>query len=591
MLEYGNGDAIEKLGARILEECVVEGKSIINGKQLWNSENFSGMRARYVENPDYSNDSFDKKLQKQLDGMTSDERQLAGELYILDLLVLGNLKPQTKVSKINAVLERCEPPLELPKELVDVLEGGGVLNGGQGYNSTRHRQFAYLILWGEALASKSIEQRRELASSVEGVEELVYGLVLDGDTEPQIQRALAYLFAPSSFVPITSGGVIGRINDYFGEVLNEDEKSGLRPERLVGLILDRIRKERGPDWDFFLDAEEWKKKPKRRQGEPVRSQDTSDGEDQSSIAGDVEEPFRGLPQFPDGSDRDLLVDRSWLEEVRTLLEHRKQIIFHGPPGTGKTYLARRIAKKLGGKAVSLVQFHPAYSYEDFFEGFRPAKAGDGAIQLDLVYGPLRRLAEQAAENPEQPHFLVVDEINRGNLARIFGELYFLLEYRDTRVELMYSHEEFSLPENLYIIGTMNTADRSIAMVDGAMRRRFAFVELHPDELPTSDLLRRWCAEEGRANRVDSNVVALWQELNQRISEKPGGRDRMIGPSYFMRDNIYSKGGLERVWRTEVLPLLDEMFFGERDNVRSQFSLESIRNEVDSRTGPQGTNVT
>lgn len=111
MPKYGNDEAIEKLGARILEDCVVNGKSIITGEPLWNNENFSGLRRLYIERPDSSNATFDKKLQKQLDNMTSDERQLMGELYLLDLLVLGNLKAQTKINKVNDVLRRCDPPV------------------------------------------------------------------------------------------------------------------------------------------------------------------------------------------------------------------------------------------------------------------------------------------------------------------------------------------------------------------------------------------------------------------------------------------------------------------------------------------------
>ena len=171
----------------------------------------------------------------------------------------------------------------------------------------------------------------------------------------------------------------------------------------------------------------------------------------------------------------------FFHNIETLLDDKKQIIFQGPPGTGKTYVAQKLARHLAGseERVTLVQFHPSYAYEDFVQGFRPAK--DGQPGFELRDGPLLRAAKQARddEDPDARHFLIIDEINRGQIAKVFGELYFLLEYRDSEINLQYSDEPFSLPENLYIIGTMNTADRSIALVDLALRRCFYFVEFHP----------------------------------------------------------------------------------------------------------------
>ena len=181
---------------------------------------------------------------------------------------------------------------------------------------------------------------------------------------------------------------------------------------------------------------------------------------------------------------ELLLDIGFLRRIETLLEDKRQVIFQGPPGTGKTYVARKLAVRLAGspERVRLVQFHPSYAYEDFVQGFRPTLRNDQP-GFKLEPGPLLDMAERARGNPGAKHFLVIDEINRGNLAKVFGELYFLLEYRDEPMQLQYSNAEFSLPDNLYIIGTMNTADRSIALVDLALRRRFHFVEFHPGKPP------------------------------------------------------------------------------------------------------------
>ena len=190
----------------------------------------------------------------------------------------------------------------------------------------------------------------------------------------------------------------------------------------------------------------------------------------------------------------------FLEEIEALLEDKKQVIFQGPPGTGKTFVAQKLARHLAGsdERVTLVQLHPSYAYEDFVQGFRPTLK-DGQPGFELRDGPLLRAARLAREAPDAKHFLVIDEINRGNLAKVLGELYFLLEYRDKKIRLQYQgdeEEDFALPPNLYFIGTMNTADRSIALVDLALRRRFYFVEFHPDDEPVKGVLRRWICATG-----------------------------------------------------------------------------------------------
>lgn len=277
----------------------------------------------------------------------------------------------------------------------------------------------------------------------------------------------------------------------------------------------------------------------------------------------------------------LYVPRSWLQECVELLRDRPQLIFYGPPGTGKTYIAQELARHLATESnVKIVQFHPAYSYEDFFEGYRPSGQSGGQVGFALKPGPLRSLVDRANENPAAVYVLIIDEINRGNLAKIFGELYFLLEYRDKAIDLLYSSEDsepFTLPKNIVILGTMNTADRSIALVDAAMRRRFAFLALHPSEEPTNEILRKWLA----ANGHPSEVADLLDELNARIDDA----DFKIGPSYFMRRAIYDgyERGLERVWRTAILPLLEEHHYGDRSvDVMARYGLSAIEKAVQAR---------
>ncbi|MFJ5225115.1 DUF4357 domain-containing protein [Streptomyces sp. NPDC088400] len=287
-----------------------------------------------------------------------------------------------------------------------------------------------------------------------------------------------------------------------------------------------------------------------------------------------------LPVPTDELATELLVHGTeWLREVRDLLWDERQLVLYGPPGTGKTYLALKLAEFLGGgpEQVKLVQFHPSYAYEDFFEGFRPKEDPDSReVAFRLTAGPLRELADLASSegNRHIPHFLIIDEINRANLAKVFGELYFLLEYRNKSVRLTYSDDDFALPPNLFVIGTMNTADRSIALVDAAMRRRFAFVELSPRTEPTSGLLRRWLAEQGK----DPEPAELLDALNSRIEEP----DFRIGPSYLMRKGVYREGGLERTWRTKILPLLEEHHYGEGVDIEKRYGLAALRESLNAR---------
>ena len=275
----------------------------------------------------------------------------------------------------------------------------------------------------------------------------------------------------------------------------------------------------------------------------------------------------------------VLMDQADLGRIVDLLWERKQVVFYGPPGTGKTYLASKLARHLTEDgAVKLVQFHPSYTYEDFFEGFRPEPGGSGTLTFTLRPGPFRAFAEVAAANPSTAYILIIDEINRANLAKVFGELYFLLEYRDQSISLQYSPgNEFILPENLFLIGTMNTADRSIARIDTAMRRRFAFVELDPRIPPVRGLLARWLTE----HHLPLDAARLLDELNKRLEDS----DAAIGPSYLMKEAIYRRtDGLDRVWQYDIMPLLEDLFYGQRD-LTEHYGLPGIRKAISQASPP------
>jgi hypothetical protein len=288
-------------------------------------------------------------------------------------------------------------------------------------------------------------------------------------------------------------------------------------------------------------------------------------------------PFDLLNDSPDPMPRDhgpkqsleelakalYLESASELREIVDMLDDRSQAIFYGPPGTGKTWVARELAKWLAGSEdrVELVQFHPSYGYEDFIEGWRPTESG-----FEIKPGPLKRLAKRATEDPDQKFVLVIDEINRANLSKVLGELFFLFEYRSEKVTLQYSEERFSLPGNLKIIGTMNTADRSIALVDAALRRRFHFHPFFPDRPPIKGLLNRWLTQ----NQPDLiRVAGLVDRANGLLDDQ----NMAIGPSHFMKMALTNEK-VQQIWRRSVIPFIEDQFFDEPVRVK-QFTYEAL----------------
>ena len=240
----------------------------------------------------------------------------------------------------------------------------------------------------------------------------------------------------------------------------------------------------------------------------------------------------------------------WVRAV----ERKKQAIFYGPPGTGKTYLARKLAQHLVAGSdglIELVQFHPAYAYEDFIQGIRPHTTAGGGISYEWTDGVFLRFCRQAQQRQGRC-VLIIDEINRANLSRVLGELLYLLEYRDQSITLA-GGQPFTIPANVRLLGTMNTADRSIALVDHALRRRFAFIALWPEY----ELLRRYHAQTGYDSR---NLIALLQRLNSQINDP----HYAIGPAFFLRADLPTQ--IEDIWRMEIEPYLEEYFFNQPDRV-------------------------
>ena len=261
-----------------------------------------------------------------------------------------------------------------------------------------------------------------------------------------------------------------------------------------------------------------------------------------------------------------------LEVLDSLTDESPQIVLAGPPGTGKTYVSKFIASQLLGvpgqindERISVVQFHPTYGYEDFVEGLRPV-AKDGSIVFDTVPGSIVKLATEIYRDGE-PRVLIIDEINRANIARVFGELMFLLEYRDEKIDLML-HQGFMLPKQLYIIATMNTADKSTRVMDAALRRRFDFFQLDPDV----NVLRGHYESGLAENEIGEELYTGFIKLNERLGEDLD-QHRLIGHSYFMADH-FDFNSLRSRWSRQIAPLLSEYFY-ERQSQADKYSLEEF----------------
>ena len=263
---------------------------------------------------------------------------------------------------------------------------------------------------------------------------------------------------------------------------------------------------------------------------------------------------------------DVFMSEKEYDKLTALLKRKKNIILQGAPGVGKTYCAKRLAWSLMGEKdidrVCMVQFHQSYSYEDFIMGYRPDDEGGFVLQEGVFY----RFCEEAKNEPDNDYYFIIDEVNRGNLSKIFGELLMLIESdkrcEDHQIELIYGNEPFYIPENLHIIGMMNTADRSLAMIDYALRRRFSFYTMHPafekaDENGFADY----------ANEIDCplyhSVIDRIKEVNKAIKNDSAlGSGFEIGHSYFTSEDIsiINDEWVKNVVEYEIIPLIEEYWF-------------------------------
>lgn len=295
-------------------------------------------------------------------------------------------------------------------------------------------------------------------------------------------------------------------------------------------------------------------------------QDIKDLFEENDIAEDEQEIT-----YPEYTVENYLDDVYMSEEDYTrlvgLLRNKKNIILQGAPGVGKTYAAKRLAYSMMGvkdvERVMMVQFHQSYSYEDFIMGFRPSPTG-----FELKKGAFYNFCKKAEIDSDNEYFFIIDEINRGNLSKIFGELFMLIENdkRGIALQLLYSDEKFAVPKNVYIIGMMNTADRSLAMLDYALRRRFGFFDIKPGFESTGFREYRMALDNEKFNKLISCVESLNREIS---ADESLGEGFCIGHSYFcnLKPDAIEDSWFYGVVEYELIPLLKEYWFDEPMKVK------------------------
>lgn len=291
---------------------------------------------------------------------------------------------------------------------------------------------------------------------------------------------------------------------------------------------------------------------------------------------DIPPYLQGFEEEATGNDERITIadvaaatflEEAFFAKLDLYLQDKQQLVFAGPPGTGKTHVALKYAEYLTqdkGK-VRNVQFHPSYSYEDFMEGLRPTTR-NGQLVYEVEDGIFKKLCDEARADAKGIYVVLIDEINRGNLARILGELLFLLERRTETIDLPYSKKRFSIPRNVIVLGTMNSSDRSIALMDLALRRRFHFVTMEPRR----EVLRAWLIKEKKPLWIED----LFRRLNDALHAEKIDDDHLVGHAHFMSNSL-SEEFLELIWEGTIQPMLKEYFFTEPERLK-KFQLEKFK---------------
>jgi len=538
-----------------IDNCLIEDGSIFSPtERIWTVENIEKFKSAFVDHPDVSSDDFITKLKRQLKDCSSNVIKLASEmLWILYLFPSpNNMGPDSKRDQIVAVWnEAGANNLQTGFLSDEILTGIG--SCGTAYNTGRWRELTFLIH-----LTSDIKAQNDRSKTIND-----YGNFLDWianvqqDGTRQFRQILRYFTFPDCVERMSSNNDREEILKKMRNI-SQREVRRMNDKELDAALMEVRQQYEAQYPNSIIDFYE----------PPLQSMWQS-----TSSPPITPSPFLGDYTVDNMITEGVFLEKTDLERIKQRLSAKKNLILQGAPGVGKTFIAKKLAYLLMGEKtddrIVSVQFHPSYSYEDFVRGYRPTNE---AGKFELIDGSFWKLCDKARQNTDKKFVILIDEINRGNLSQIFGELFMLLEAdkRGEKVSPLYSlhnSEMFFIPENVYLIGTMNIADRSLALVDYALRRRFAFITLEPQF--ESNGFAEHLANQGADAAMIAKIRRKMATLNDYISNDSQLSDAFrIGHSFFCQkpSNRYSDDWFKEIVETEIIPLLEEYW---HDN-RSQF---------------------
>ncbi len=552
---------IYNIFTEFMDRCLVNDDSLLwPGERIWTLENLEAIKRDFVDSPDTGQGDYWTKLATQFENLDDSCWRVLAEAHLLYSLPSNRIKPQNKYKLISTACS--ERGIEL-RPFDDPYWGflhEGFRKTGSGY----HRKYSQLwLLFLFALHVKKQTDRESFLKDHRKVEQCLDGILEEipnrKDRAWDMRHLVLHMAYPDVYEAIMSTRDKDKIAGAFASKVPPELKNATYDTKILAIRKSFEEAEyKDQDFDFYLPN------IKRLWSTPGGNGDDPD-----------EDPLLG-------------------DMVRAL-RRRLQIILYGPPGTGKTYYALKLAREViaqdnfyksyeeldetekttcqagnggdgDGGYLGFCTFHPTFGYEEFIEGYRPRLTEGGIPGFVLQDGIFKRLCKKASSNPEKTYVLIIDEINRGNIPRIFGELITLVEKDKRRkvggeglsLTLAVSGETFWVPDNLLIVGTMNTADRSIALLDIALRRRFGFCEL----MPFYELL-----EGIQVEGID--LGKLLRELNKRVTQI-AGRNLQVGHAYFLENEKPIAGGKELSYKfkDEILPLLQEYCYDDYEKLET-----------------------